>query len=170
MSPARSAGSSPRTSHPFRRRCSPRIALLETHRLVWDFTPEADKAFDEWYQDLQSRRKHVDDEAEIYGRIQVYVLRILGHLAFWLGELPKTADVCVERHGDGSQHVRILDVETAGAAAGAGVTVPVGWPSSQLRTDKIWNVIVTPEMVQKAIAIAEYEVDTRLRCIPPKGM
>jgi hypothetical protein len=152
-----------------------RIALLETHRLMWDFTPEAEKLFDEWYQDLQSNRTHANDDTEVYGRIQVYVLRILGHLAFWLGELPKTANVSLERHSDGSYHFRVLDTDPAAAGpteaapAAAGVTVPATWGTPRTRMEHIWKVDVTPEMVKRATEIAEYELSTRLRCIPSKG-
>jgi RepB DNA-primase N-terminal domain len=134
----------------------PRIGLLETHKLCWDFTPEAKRAFRDWFQSLQdrklaSRQEGTDeDESEVYGRIQVYALRVIGHLALWLGELPATANIKIEAEG--------------GFDGGFKIVVP-----EELKILHNWRAQVTPEIVERAIKIADYELAARARAIPPKG-
>jgi hypothetical protein len=136
----------------------PRIGLLETHKLCWDFTPDAKKMFREWFQSLQDRKAASraagtdEDESEVYGRIQVYALRIIGHLALWLGELPETANIRIapeaEKTGDRYDGRIIVTNE---------------------ERKHVWPVVVTADIVARALRVADYEMLARARAIPPKG-
>src|SRR5258708_35282497 len=55
-----------------------RITLLEAFRLVWTLSAEAEATAKEWHEKLQT-----DSSGEDVGRIQVYLFRILSHMALW---------------------------------------------------------------------------------------
>jgi hypothetical protein len=75
----------------------PRINMLEGHKLVWTLSPEAEALGEEWFESLHE--KTGEDDTESVGRIQVFLFRIISHLALWLAPLPTT--VGVETTADG---------------------------------------------------------------------
>ena len=99
----------------------PRIAVLGTHKLRWGFDPEAE-GFPNWHQKLVSSKDA--DVIESIGRIQVYALRVIGHLALCLSPLPADAPASLED----PRELRYTPTE-----------------------DKVWNVTVTPDIVRRAI-------------------
>jgi hypothetical protein len=124
----------------------PRIGILETHKLVWDYTPEAEALGERWHQQLSSS----DDDAvtESVGRIQVYLMRVIGHLALCLAPLP-TDDAPADTSTFDSQGHYI--------------------PRSN-QTDKIWKVEVTADMVRRAIQIADNQMLNRAATMPSRGI
>jgi hypothetical protein len=69
----------------------PRIQMLESHKLVWTLSPEAEAFGEQWFESLHE--KAGDEDSESVGRIQVYLFRIISHLALWLAPLPTTVGV-----------------------------------------------------------------------------
>jgi hypothetical protein len=126
----------------------PRIGLLESHRLLWSFDSEAQRMLDRWHQTIEERSSADHDGAEVYGRIQVFLMRVIGHLALWLAA-PPVPITKGELYPDGD-----LD----------GV-----WVKAENREDKIWKVVITPDILQKAIRIAEHQIKARKDNEPPQG-
>jgi hypothetical protein len=119
----------------------PRIAVLDTHKLLWDFDPEAEEGFLNWHRKLVSSKDA--DVIESIGRIQVYALRVIGHLALCLAPLPADAPVSLE------------DLRELRYAP---------------REDKVWNVTVTPDIVRRAILVADNQILNRMATIPVQGL
>jgi hypothetical protein len=71
---------------PIKEKLLPRIQMLESHKLVWTLSPEAEAFGEEWFESLH--KKIGDEDSESVGRIQVYLFRIISHLALWLAPLP----------------------------------------------------------------------------------
>jgi hypothetical protein len=69
----------------------PRIKMLEGHKLVWTLSPESEALGENWFESLHD--KVAEDDTESVGRIQVYLFRIISHLALWLAPLPTTVGV-----------------------------------------------------------------------------
>jgi hypothetical protein len=76
---------------PMKEKLLPRIQMLESHKLVWALSPEAEAFGEKWFESLHE--KAGDEDSESVGRIQVYLFRIISHLALWLAPLPTTVGV-----------------------------------------------------------------------------
>jgi hypothetical protein len=76
---------------PMKEKLLPRIQMLESHKLVWTLSPEAEAFGEKWFESLHE--KAGEEDSESVGRIQVYLFRIISHLALWLAPLPTTVSV-----------------------------------------------------------------------------
>jgi hypothetical protein len=133
-----------------------RIGLLEEYKLLWHFSPEAKALGMKWHEAIQRELQEQlasgeDDDVEVserVGRLQVFVHRIVGHMALWLGELPKLPD----GRYDAPKYVlgshRDDEMPMIAKYEGHG-------------PDKVWRVEVTAEMIQKAIQAATYLMAAR---------
>jgi hypothetical protein len=122
----------------------PRITLLEQYRLVWSLSPEAEEIAKQWHENLQSSS---DASGEDVGRIQVYLFRLLSHMALWTAPLPS------------------IDSETDKSRFTAnGVYIPEG-----VTPDKIWRYEIPADTARKAIRIAEYQIVARRENMPIRG-
>jgi hypothetical protein len=117
----------------------PRLAALVTHMLVWNYSPEARAVAEEWY--LKHKASKDEDVRESVGRINVYLQRIIGHLAFCLAPLPvdATTDLISLQHG-------------------------------QPALDKEWAVEVSADIVRRAIRIADNQMANRTATMPTQGV
>ena len=139
-----------------------RIGLLEEYKLVWDYSPEAEELSKQWHADRAKQEQQVRDmglnEAEVFGRINVFAQRIVGHLALWLAPLPLTAagvpatpayvnfDAALDKDG---KHIPFL-------RRAEGV-------------DKEWRVEIPADWLKRAIEAAEYLIHIRTGLVPPPG-
>ena len=137
----------------FRKLVLERIGLLNTYKMVWSYSPEARKMLSDWHRkNVETMRESNDSsEVEAYGRIQVHVHRLISHFALWLAPLP--ADVAAPQE----QFPESLFPDIA---------EPEGPPDTP---DKIWNVIVPAEWMEKAIRIAEHQIRARREYTPAEG-
>jgi len=141
-----------------------RVWLLETHKLVWSFSPEADEVFTRWFDGVLARKENAKNNGEAgvsqaYGRINTYAMRLIGHLALWLGELPKVLKTR-------TQH-QLPNGWVPQTVNGDGSLAEFGDDES---TDQIWEVQVTPDIVNRAIRIAEYQLKVRQRNLPDESI
>jgi hypothetical protein len=118
----------------------PRLAVLETHKLIWNLSAEAEAIGEAWHRELSAS----DDEATIesFGRIQVHLFRVIGHLALCLAPLPADAGLvdpegrCIERY-EGQ--------------------------------DKEWRVTISADIMRRAIQVAENQMANRTATMPTQG-
>jgi hypothetical protein len=137
-----------------RKRLMDRVGLLEEYKLMWHYGAEATEIGRKWHADMMQRigasvNEEDVDLSEVFGRIQVFAHRIVGHLALWLGELPMTP---------------------AGPAKPSfveGTAVPYVRKSEG--EDKVWSVEVTGDMMSRAIEAAEFLVKARTLMMPAEG-
>ncbi len=136
-----------------RRKLLDRIGLLEEYQLQWYFTPEARQAAIDWHEEIQDQLMQDDDSdaAEVAGRLNVFLQRIVGHMALWLCQPPTNPDGTVAL----PKYV-------------PGLAVPYVQRHDE-GPDKIWRAEVTAEMVHRAIQVCEYLARARAKCIPPQG-
>jgi hypothetical protein len=123
-----------------------RISLLDSHKFLWDYSPEAEALGKAWHASLQERLTQSyangqDSAAEAMGRIQTYLMRVLGHLAFWHAPLPPNPQQ---------------------PAYG-------GLPQTETTPDKVWSFVVPADLMRKAIEIAEYQIDARETYMPSRS-
>lgn len=121
-----------------------RVGLLEEYKLVWTYSPEAKAVAEKWHAEHQDRiidtiENGENDEVDSFGRMQVYVARILSHMALWLAPLPLV---------DGKPARPNFVPETLSIRRAE-------------QPDKIWEATVTVDMMEGAIQIAECLVRTR---------
>ena len=135
----------------------PRIQLLKDYRLVWDFSAEAEQLGEQWHADLQRRRQQMlarqqqggqaehdaEYDSEAVGRIQVYLHRILSHMALWLAPPPT-----------GQEEYEQSDFTPDGSYISSG------------RKSRIWRFEITAEIMRKAIRVAEYQIRARRDNMP----
>ena len=140
-----------------RKKLMSRVGLLEEYKLIWNYSGDARRIGKEWHDSLLERiRKSLDnseadiDESEIYGRIQVFAHRIVGHLALWLAPLPTGPDGQPTRPNwmEGTAETRVKRAESQ---------------------DKEWRVEITGGMMSKAIEAAEYLLRVRSRVMPTES-
>jgi hypothetical protein len=137
------------------------VGWLETRPMIWHFTPEAKEVFDTWFAAVLLR-KEADQEAgvagvtESYGRINTYCLRFISHLALWLAPTPKVLETLMQKQLEDCSIPQVFDEET-GEVAEFGDDKP---------NDLTWEVEVTPEIVRRAILIAEYQIKARKQNLP----
>jgi hypothetical protein len=138
-----------------------RIGWLETRTMVWKFSPEAETTFKVWWGEVSTRREE-DQEAgetgvtEAYGRINTYCLRVIGHLALWLSATPEVLKTLTQNQLPDGALPQVFD-EVTGEVAEFGDDKP---------ENLTWEVTVTPEIVQRAIRVAEYQIKARKQNIP----
>lgn len=144
---------------PTRNAVLPRVGLLVTHRLVWSFSPEAKTLGETWFNEHQEGIWGSEEMSDVFGRIQVFIHRILCHLALWLGPLPTTT---TKQDLDGSLDLypeRSL-VDDRPWFKGEGTE----------EADKIWSVTITPDMMSRALRLADHQLIARRDNRPPKGI
>jgi hypothetical protein len=124
----------------------PRVKLLETHKLIWDYSPEAREIGVRWFEELRERSDD-DTEAEVNGRIQVHLMRLIGHLALCLAPLPPV---------DAPTQNTMFDEDNF-------YVEPTDGP------DKEWLVTITPDIIRRAIRIAEHQLIARCDRMPQRG-
>ncbi len=136
-----------------------RIGLLESYKLLWRYSPEALEVGKEWHERIQDSLMADDDPdaAEAVGRLQVFAHRIVGHLALWLGELPKDAN------GNPAKVEFIEPRETVDLDTGEKFLTHLPVVKRSEHPDKIWEVEVTGDMMRRAIDVCEYLVWARLK-------
>lgn len=139
-----------------RRQLMARVGLLEKYKLVWKLSPEAREIGKAWHDDIQNRIQDasLDNPAatETFGRIQVFVHRVISHLALFLAPVP-TVDGQPAKP-DYVDNRNTPDIPYVRKAEGQ---------------DKIWNVEVTGDMMNRAILAAEYLIKARATHQPPPG-
>lgn len=135
----------------FREKILGRIGLLNTFKMVWSYSPEARQMLADWHhKNVETMRASNDSsEVEAYGRIQVYVHRLVSHFALWLAPLPAGVDL------SNYEYFWTSDEQ------GPSILNPPD--------DKIWNVTVPAEWMEKAIRIAEYQIRARREYTPAEG-
>jgi hypothetical protein len=130
--------------------------------LIWHYSPEAEEILSKWHYEIEERKKAAhgkdNNEHEAYGRIQVFVHRIVGHLALWLAPPPMTADGKVI--SPSYYHLEGMN-EKDGS--------PVPYVRKAEGMDKDWIVEAPKEWLSRAIEAAEYLIQIRLRLVPPAG-
>ncbi len=145
-----------------RRKLMDRVGLLEEYKLIWHYSPEAEEILSKWHYEIEERKKAAhgkdNNEHEAYGRIQVFVHRIVGHLALWLAPPPMTADGKVI--SPSYYHLEGMN-EKDGS--------PVPYVRKAEGMDKDWIVEAPKEWLSRAIEAAEYLIQIRLRLVPPAG-
>jgi hypothetical protein len=130
-----------------------RVGLLEEYRLEWKLSAEASEVLLAWHASLQQRIQQAardgEDPSDVYGRIQVYVHRIIGHLALFLADVPVVNGQPVKpNYIDGNDHPYIRKAEGP---------------------DKVWNVEVPADWMHRAILAGEYQIKARGMYRPPEG-
>ena len=66
----------------------PRVTLLDTYRFVWSLTADAKQVGEAWYRQTMENLADDAESTEAMGRIQVFLFRIISHMAFWQAPLP----------------------------------------------------------------------------------
>ena len=133
-----------------------RIGLLEEYKLIWDYSPEAEAYLINWYQDVENRGRSArkdgsSNDYEAYKRLQVFVHRVVGHMALWLAPPPLKADgTPATPNYVESKSLLVRRTENGGE-------------------DKEWTAVAPIEWVKEAIRAAEYLLAIRLRLVPPPG-
>jgi len=132
---------------PIRDAVLPRVALLETYKLLWDYSPEAEALGNQWHANLQERLAQSEEDGQVdmeeaVGRIQVYLMRIIGHLALWHAPLPLNAYQ---------------------------QPFPGALPPTGPLPDKVWSYVVPVDLMRKAIEIAEYQIVAREVYMPSRA-
>jgi hypothetical protein len=132
---------------PIRDAVLPRVALLETYKLLWDYSPDAEALGNQWHANLQERLAQSEEDGQVdmeeaVGRIQVYLMRIIGHLALWHAPLPLNA----------------YQQPSPGAL-----------PPTGPLPDKVWSYVVPVDLMRKAIEIAEYQIVAREVYMPSRA-
>ena len=133
----------------FRKDLLNRIGLLNSYKLIWNYSPEAWEVLTNWYQQIDDAAREAgdNDEREALGRIQVHVHRVIGHLALWLAPLPTDTE---------SRDLSLFDKSELILTEGD--------------QDKVWNVEVPADWMRRAIRIAEHQIRARRDHTPPEGL
>jgi hypothetical protein len=66
----------------------PRITMLDTYKLIWELSAEAEKMGEAWYEKMHELMGGEEDGMEAVGRIQVFLFRIISHMALWHAPTP----------------------------------------------------------------------------------
>jgi hypothetical protein len=135
----------------FRAELLPRIQMLNSYQMLWDYSPEARKMLDDWYQKNVAEACNKEDKAEkeAYGRIQVLIHRLVSHLALWLAPLPTEA-----------RDNAMLFEDAAGSSSDL---------VDENIVEKVWEVVVPVEWLERALRIAEHQIKARRDNTPPNG-
>ena len=146
----------------FRKTILPKIYLLNSYELLWDYSPEAQQMLADWHEKNVRDVRERDDKAEkeSWGRVQTHIHHIICHLALWLAPVP---DEIKKDNG-------LLFDEVTGWAdlinKGEGEDTKTEGEDAK---DKIWEVTVPASWMERALQIAEYQVKARQDNTPPEG-
>jgi hypothetical protein len=135
----------------FRKEILPRIQMLNTYQLTWDYSTEARKMFDAWFEKNVAEARKGEDKAEkeAYGRMQVLIHRVVSHLALWLAPLPTKA----------CDNGKLFEDEVGSSSDLVDENI----------VDKVWEVVVPVEWMERALQIAEHQIKARRDNTPPSG-